>query len=794
MHALIYPVLAAGIVFFTLEAAAAVNDHEPTLMPDARWIGYDLGRDDPYPQPVLLRTSFDLSRPVREATLTCTALGVADFYLNGRRVSEDRFNPGWTDYHQRVYARTYDVTGLVADGANALGAVLADGWFAGHVGWGNHRNHYGTRPRIMARLDVVYADGSVASCTTGPGWRAAAGPWQQADMQDGEIYDARKERDGWSAPGYDDTGWVPVDSGCDLAPRVEPHPAPPVRVFEELAPVGITRPHSSGYIVDFGRNFAGVVRIKVRGPRGRMIRLRHGEMLDANGALYTANLRGADATDAYICRGDGEETWEPRFTFHGFRYLEVQGLDRADPSMFTGLAIGSDTPRIGHFESSHAVLDTLVENVYRTQRANFISVPTDCPQRDERLGWTGDAQVFIGAATYLCDVQDFFRKWMVDLADSQHDGGAIPSVAPAPVVNHPGGAAWEDAAVICPWTLYQAYGDREDLARAWPMMRDLVAYKRTTFDSSFRPVDDVRCYGDWLNLDDPTPKTIIRLAYMIHSADLAAQAALVLAHEDDAARFKGYAAGAREAFARLYLQPDGRIMDEGEGDSQTAYALAVAYDCLPPDAGAEAGRHLVRKLEERGVHLSTGFVGTCILLEALTKIGRNDLAYRVLLNESYPGWLFPVVQGATSIWEHWDGWTPEGGFQHPKMNSFSHYAYGAVYQWMVEHIGGLQHRAPGRGAIEFRPDLPPAGSEAAARLWHATVRLEVPAGPVVSSWRREGGTVHYRFIVPDGVHASASVAREPAGRLEGDLPGGHQERDGRLVFDLAPGTWTVTTE
>ncbi len=709
----------------------------------APW-GRIMAADTLLPPARYLRGEFHVDRPLRRATLYTTALGIHDVWLNGARVSDDWFNPGWTDYGRRVYWRAYDVTARLRPGTNAIGAILADGWYSGYVGYGRQRDHYGRHPRWAAQLHIEYADGSTAIVTTGPEFRASTGALREADFLMGELCDARLEPRGWSEPGFDASGWAAVDVGAERSPRVEWHPGPPVRVVGEFRPRAWTEPAPGVWVADLGQNFAGVARLRVRGRPGQRIQLRFAERLNPDGTIYTENLRSARATDVYICRGEGVEEWTPRFTFHGFQYVEVTGLDGRPPEdLIVGLALSSDTPRVGEFECSDPALNRLWLNTLWTQFANFIDIPTDCPQRDERLGWTGDAQAYIRAACMNTDVQAFFTKWLTDLADAQRADGQFPMVAPLRVAGDDGGPAWADAGVICPWTIWEVYGDRDLLERHYDNMKRFVEFCVARSTPDLRPPEKFHCFGDWLHINAETPKPVIYSAYLAISADLTARAAAVLGRADDERRYREIFERAAAAFRAAYVKPDGRI----EGDTQTCYILALAANVLEPAQRELAARHLADRIAERNYHLSTGFVGTRDIMLVLSTIGRHDLAYRLLHNDTFPSWLFTVRHGATTIWERWDGWTPEKGFQTPAMNSFAHYAFGAVYQWMVENIGGIQAEAPGYRAIRIAPVLDPW-------LEWARVRYDSAAGRIVSAWRRtpEGGA-RFELEVPCGVRA-----------------------------------------
>jgi len=709
------------------------------------------------PPPRLLRTAFTAAKPVKRAVVHTTALGIHDLHLNGTCVTEaDFFNPGWTDYGKRVYTRTYDVTPLVKPGANAFGAVLADGWYSGHVGYGHRRDHYGTKLRLKAQLDIEYADGTTQIVATGPDWRASTGALREADFLMGEVCDAAKEPAGWNRPGFDDAAWAKVDTGAELNPVLQWHPGPPVRVVGVFPPRKWTEPKPGVWVADLGQNLAGVPRLTVKGRPGQRIQLRFAERLNPDGTIYTTNLRSARATDTYICRGGGEETWTPRYTFHGFQYVEVTGLDgKPAPDLIAGLALSSATPAAGRFECSDPMLSRLWTNTVWTQYANFIDIPTDCPQRDERLGWTGDAQAYIRAACMNNDVQAFFTKWLVDLEDAQRADGQFPMVAPLKVAGDDGGPAWADAGVICPWTIHDVYGDRRALERHYPAMVRFMDFcvKRSTPD--LLPPEKFHCFGDWLHINAETPKDVIYTAYFAMSARLTAQAADVLGKADDAAKFRDLYGRVKAAFQKAYVAADGKI----KGDSQTVYILAIVGDLVDGAQREQAAKHLVANIEARGSHLSTGFVGTRDIMHALSKIGRQDVAYRLLHNDTFPSWGFTIRHGATTIWERWDGWTPDKGFQTPGMNSFAHYAFGAVYQWMVENIGGIRNDAPGYRKIRIAPAIDP-------KLDWARVGYDSPAGPIFSSWRKaKSGAMAFDIEIPANTTATVVLPAASAASL-----------------------------
>ncbi len=757
--------------------AVAVSDvavFETGLLDEAEWVAawvalprpHDV-TDDHRPAPYL-RRQFPVGAGLVRARVYATAAGLYELHCNGARVGDDRFRPGWTDYHQRVQYQTYDVTGLLREGDNALGVVLGDGWYAGYLGWdeppaGRRRGVWGQLP--LARVQVVldYADGRSETVVTDGGWRGAFGPIRISDLFLGEIYDARRELTGWSAPGYDDGGWRPVEICDGPAGRVVAQQSPSVRVTQDLPAVAVTEPLPGSYVFDLGQNMVGWARLAVRGPAGTIVRLRFAEMLRPDGTLYTENLRAARATDTYVLRGDPHgEVWEPSFTFHGFRYVEVTGYPGVPHAgAVTGRVAHTDAPLTGAFECAHPLVDRLYRNIVWGQRGNFLEVPTDCPQRDERLGWLGDAQVFARTACYTMDLATFFTKWLDDVADAQSPQGAFPDVAPRVVNEADGAPGWGDAGVIVPWTVYQFSGDRRLLERHWPAMARWVDYVHRANPDLLWTEQRNNDFGDWLEICEPgdaaavtgmfshlTPAEVLATAFFAHSARLVAAAAGVLDRDADAARYGRLADDIAAAFTRAYVDDEGRIA----GDTQTGYALALRFGLLPEPLRAVCAARLAADVERRG-HLTTGFLGVAHLLPALTRAGRLDLAYRLLLSEEYPSWGYSIRHGATTIWERWDGWTPERGFQSPGMNSFNHYSLGSVGEWLYETVGGLAPGAPGWHHVLVAPR--PGGG-----LDRARTALDTPYGPVSCGWRVAGDVVEVDVEIP--ANTTATV-RLPAG-------------------------------
>ncbi len=691
-----------------------------------------------------LRKDFTVKGPVAKARLYATALGVYEAFINGRRVGDSLLNPGWTDYRKRVMVQTYDVTPLLVTGKNAIGAVLADGWYAGRVGWMGLAQ-YGTRPAFNAQFEITYADGSTDVIATDNSWQAGPGEIVGSDVQWGEIIDAREAAPDWNRPSFAGATWTnAVVERHDIA--LVPQLGPPVRKLLELAPQNITR-RGDTWIVDFGQNLVGFVHLAARGPAGTAITLRHGEMLNSDGSLYTENLRPALATDSFILKGAPKrETFDPHFTFHGFRYVEITGYPgKLAADDLRAVVVGSDTPPTGTFECSNPDLNRLYENIVWGQRGNFLSVPTDCPQRDERMGWMGDAQVFAPTAARNADVAAFFAKWLVDVDDSQTTNGDYSDVCPRVDRPRPAMPVWGDAGVIIPWAMYNAYGDRAFLADNYPFMTRWLEF------SLRRSTNLVLSGGVGDHLaPQRTPTDVVDTAYFAHSAQLVARAAALLGKTNDAAEYDKLFHDIADAFDQAFVSANGTI----KGDTQTAYILALQFDLLPSRDGgirAVAAQHLAEDVERNG-HLTTGFVGVGLICPALEQIGRSDLAWQLVLTNTWPSWLFSVKNGATTIWERWDGWTPERGFQDSSMNSFNHYSLGSVGAWLCSGAAGIQLDAakPGYKHFFLQPQF-------TTRLAYVKASLDSPYGFIVSRWQIEGDQLLYDVTIPPNSSATLTL-------------------------------------
>ena len=761
-----------------------------------------------------LRKVFTATKPIKKARLYATALGVYETSLNGKRVGQSRLTPGWTDYAKRTQYQVYDVTAQIKPGDNVWGAILGDGWYCGHIGW-RERQWYGDRPKFSAQLDLTYDDGTTETIATDDSWKIGYGPLLESDMLMGEVYDARREMPGCdsNATTFDITAWLPV--ALFERPQIEfsAMQGPTVIDTEELtaiAPPQIIRGWPSAtYIYDLGQNMVGRIRFKVNGKAGETIRFRYAETLVGGpkaetGPVYTDNLRSAKQTDYYTCKGDPNgEIFETKFTFHGFRYVEVYGAT-AEPqqSDLTGVVMHSDTPRTGDFDCSDPLINQLQKNIDWGQRGNYLEIPTDCPQRDERLGWTGDAQAFVRTAAFNRDVAPFFHKWMQDMRDAVGPQGEFPPFAPnINLVHSDGGAAWADAGVICPWTIYLCYGDTAILTENYDAMKRFVDFQAATAR------DDIRCYhgytgwmgfGDWLALDGSgqteggTPKDLIATAFYAYSSDLFSRIAAVLGKDDDAKIYRAQFERVRAAFQNRYITPGGLVFP----GTQTAMVLALYFDLLPENLRPAAARALADDIERRGVKLTTGFVGTSYLPHVLTDAGYLELAYRLLHQTQWPSWLYAVTQGATTIWERWDGWTHDKGFQDKGMNSFNHYAYGAIGEWLYRTVAGLDidPDAPGYKHLLLRPRPLPAAKNGLDRA-HAS--LNSLYGTIESAWHyAENGAWTWEITVPPNVTATAYIPLpEGATIVEGATQDGatHQSNaDGAAIYALTPGKYRFT--
>jgi alpha-L-rhamnosidase len=724
-----------------------------------------------------LRREFSIDGPIRSARLYVSALGVYEPYLNGAVVGDAVLAPNWTSYRHRLRFETYDVTAQLREGRNVIGAIVGDGWYRGRLGFriregaitGGPRNIYGDQLAIVAQLEVNLEDGRAQRIVSDEYWRWAHGPILAAGLYDGEKYDARLELEGWAEPGYDDRMWSPVRPLVDPITSLVVPTDPPIRRIESKPVVAAHTSPSGKTILDFGQNLAGRVRIRVSGSRGDTVTIHHAEVLE-QGELALDPLRTARAEDRYTLRGGGFETWEPRFTFHGFRYAQIDGWPGSvDPSDVVAVVLHTALERIGWFECSNEMLNRLHENAVWSMRGNFVGLPTDCPQRDERLGWTGDLQVFAPAGCFLYNLNGPLVSWLQDLAAEQEPSGSVPYIVPDinPQLGNPdpssGVAGWSDAAVIVPWTLYRYYGDLRALEAQFASMQAWVDYLVDRSGWSFLWTGDFQ-FGDHLapNVqagESHTDPDLIATAYFAHSARLLASAANALRMSAEQRRYTGIASGVTAAFRRAFLSRDGVPVC----DTQTACCLALEFDLLPNAAARkQTAERLVELVRSNEFHIGTGFLGTPLICHALSNAGYDDVAYRLLLQEGCPSWLYPVRQGATTIWERWDSLLPDGSLNDSWMTSFNHYALGAVASWLHQVVGGLKPLEPGHRRVLIRPR--PGGGITSARIEHQT-----PYGRASTSWEATDGELRIGAVVPAGTSARVVL---PGSQRGFDAPSG----------------------
>jgi alpha-L-rhamnosidase len=773
-------------------ATAAETWFETGLLHRDDWTAVWIGRDpvalppvdpptdddliSPGPQEAALhlRHEFRLpARPVR-ARLYATARGVYELHLGSDRVGDRELAPGWTEYHHRLQYQTYDVTDRLRAGDNTVEAIVADGWWSGYVGFDPRRpaRHYGDAPGFLAQLMLDFADGTRQVVATGDGWTEHDGPIRSADLLMGQYVDARRRV---SAP----RRAAVVDR--EIGPLVA-EPDAPIRVTAELPAVAVL----NNTIVDFGQNLVGRVRLTIRNAvAGQRIVLRHAEVL-TGGELYTGNLRRAAATDTYVCAGADVEIFEPRFTFHGFRYAEVTGYPgRLAPDDVTARVLHSDTPWTGHFACSDPAVNQLHANIAWGQRGNFVAVPTDCPQRDERLGWLADAQVFAPTATRNADVSAFFARWMRDVADGQNGDGAFRDIAPIIVLDREGAPAWGDAGVIIPWLLWRTYGDRRALERGFDAMAAWVHHIHRHNPDLLWQHRTGNSYGDWLQVGADTPRDVLATAYFAHSTRIVADAADVLGKPST--EYRQLHAQIKAAFSDAYVSDDGSV----KGGTQTAYLLALAFELLAPELVPAAVAHLAADIESRGNRLTTGFVGVSLLCPVLAEHGRADLAYALLHQDEYPSWGYSIRHGATTIWERWDGWTEHGGFQSAAMNSFNHYSLGSVGDWLYGRVAGIDQTPASIAYRELLLRPTPGG-----RLTWAHAEQETARGQVACGWSIEDDRLTVTATVPPGCTAILLIPTSDPGSVHAaGTPGVLRAEPSAagITLRLTSGRYTFTT-
>lgn len=727
---------------------------------------YEEGQAEPAHQ---IRKTFRLNDEIASARLYATALGLYRLYVNGEAADDTLFAPGWTSYKNRLQYQTFDVTRFLTAGVNAIGIMLGNGWFKGNLGWEHQWNIYGSERAALVQLHVTFADGHEELITSDSSWSVSASPLLMSEIYHGETYDARLETTGWLHGEYDDSSWEKVtilEHAKDILIAQENDPT---RAIQQIQPIQTITTPIGETVLDMGQNMVGWMRFTVDAPAGTEIRLQHAEVLDQAGNFYIGNLRKAKQTIAYTCKGDGPETYEPYFSFQGFRYVKVTGIsaDQLD-GRFIGIVVHTDMEPTGSFRTSNELLNQLQNNIVWGQKGNFLDVPTDCPQRDERLGWTGDAQVFIRTAAFNMNVAPFFTKWLKDLEADQLPNGGVPFVIPH-VLNPTShsSSAWGDAAVICPWTLYECYGDTRILEVQYDSMKAWVHYIREQGDNEYLWNTGFH-FGDWVALDakegsyiGATPRDLIATAFYAYSTQLLARSAAVLNRPEDAAQYTELYGHIVENFRKEFVTPNGRVASP----TQTAYVLALAFDLLEEKDRKRAAGILASYIEENKIKLTTGFVGTPYLCDALTRYGYADLAYKLVLQQEYPSWLYSVLQGATTIWEHWDGIKPDGTFWSDDMNSYNHYAYGSIGDWLYRVAAGIDtdRERPGYKRIAIKPHINQA-------LSFVQATYQSMYGEITSSWEtRPDGTTSLSITIPPNTDAVVTLpgARESDVRESG---------------------------
>jgi alpha-L-rhamnosidase len=731
------------------------------LSPDewkAKWIEMknDTVRYSPSP---LFRKEFQVQKAIASARIYITSHGYYELQLNGKKVGDQILTPGWTSYGKRLQYQVYDVTGMLVKGNNAIGAELGDGWYRGTLAWGDNWAIYGKRLGILMQMKIKYTDGTESLIISDESWKAMNdGPVRMNDIYNGETFDATKMIKGWSTAGFNDSNWQNASIGKYNNNNIIASEGAPVRKIQEIKPVKIFRTPKGSLIADMGQNMVGWMRLKVTGPKGTVVTLRHAEVLDKYGEFYTANLRSAKCQLTYTLAGTGQEVYEPKFTFMGFRFVEVTGFPgELTADNLTGVVVHSDMNVTGSFECSNPLLNQLQHNIQWGQKGNFVDVPTDCPQRDERLGWTGDAQAFCRTAAYNMDVSAFFSKWLKDISADQKQGGEVPDVIPD-ILNRQNAttaqpsAGWGDVAVIAPWTMYLVYGDKNFLENQYKSMKAWVEYIRKQAGDSYIWKGGSK-YGDWLfyhpginnhtEADGYTEHDFIATAFYAYSVSLMAEAARVLDKQEDVATYTALFNKIKDVFNEEYVTKAGRVGT----NSQTAYVLALKFNLLPENLRPKAAAFLNDDIKGRRNHLSTGFLGTPYLCHVLSDNGYTETAYNLLLQESYPSWLYPVKMGATTIWERWDGQKTDSTFQDIGMNSFNHYAYGAIGDWMYRVCAGIEEGGPGYKKIIIQP-------HPFSKLSYAKASFASVYGDISSGWERKDGKVIVTVKIPANTTAT----------------------------------------
>jgi alpha-L-rhamnosidase len=757
----------------------------------------------------ILRRSFQLDKPAKSVRLYATALGAYKFHVNGKQVGDQILSPGWMDFRQHVAYQVYDVTNDIITGRNAIAAFLAPGWYTTPLMWFGQGYNYGiTPPALKAQLRIEHADGSVEWVVSDDSWKADVSAILRAEIYDGETYDARRVQQGWDAAAFDDSRWEAAQEIYPLEPEIVSQYFQPIRQEKILTAKVITNPKPGVFIFDFGQNLSGVPRLRVQGPAGADIQLRFGEVLNPDGTMYVENLRTAKATDHFITAGKGIEEYQPAFTFHGFRYVEITGFPgKPTAEALRAVAIHTDAPFTMQLHTGNPMLNQLWSNILWGQRSNFVGVPTDCPQRDERLGWTADAQVFWRAASYDMDLTAFSRKFGIDLLGTQVGSDMYGIFAPGTISPNPGfGAGWSDAGVIIPWTSWNQTGDKSIIEQNWQgMEKYLAAIENANPDYLWKKNYGIP-FGDWLSPEGPTPEDIVATSYWAYDVTLMKQMAHALGKDADEKKYAEVFEKIKASFNKAYVRPDGFVggvppppvfasgtatkLSDKPVDTQTGYVLALKMNLLSDALRSAAAQKLVDKIAANHGRLGTGFLGTPYLLEALADTGHTDVAYRLLLSSEYPSWGYLVGHGATTMWERWNGDQMRGD---PSMNSYNHYAYGAVADWIYRYAAGIDTTVedPGFHTIYLHPHF---GSQ----LGSVELEYQSHYGPIRSAWSASDTHADWKLTLPPNTKGVLPISSGMVSRWT--LDGGPIVRNSKVkaigkqgaeeVFEVQAGTYT----
>ena len=759
-----------------------------------------------------LRHPFIVASPVKSARLYATALGTYELFINGQRVGDAFFAPGWTDYRQHVKYQTYDVTAQVAKGENVVAALLAPGWYSTPLEWYQQPNNYGdTPPALRAQLRIEHTDGSVEWVATDASWQVSTSYIQQSEIYDGETQDARLRQPGWDTPAYSAAAWKPAITIDPKPIAIEAQDYPSIRMERTVAAKSMTEPKPGVYVYDLGQNLTGVERVRVEGPAGTDVRLRFAEIINADGTIYTDNLRTAKVTDHFILSAKSPAELTPQFTFHGFRYIEITGLAKAPAKEdVTALILHTDAPFAAKLTTGSELINKLWSNIQWGQRSNFVGVPTDCPQRDERLGWMADAQVFWRAASYNMGLAAFSRKYAGDMRGTQATTPYFGIYAPGTAQPTSGsGAGWSDAGVVIPWTSWLQTGDTSVIDQNWAAMEKYLNAIEAANPDGLWKNESGTPFGDWLSPEGKTDYVLIATAYWAYDVTLMRQMAQATGRTADETKYGRQFEKIRAAFQRQFVHDDGFIAGAdnspsafGEinnpdakakgGDTQAGYVLALHMNLLPENLRSAAADKLVAKIEANNGLLGTGFLGTPYLLEELTKAGHAKLAYKLLLNTDYPSWGYQVEHGATTIWERWNG---DRMKQDPSMNSFNHYAYGAVADWIYRYAAGIDTTPLDAGfhTVILHPVFD-------VRLGSVQFDYDSAYGPIHSDWVVKGTAAEWHVTIPPNTTGKLEVTLGEAGRYKLDgksladlmsLKGANSHLGG---FELAPGSYTFVVQ